>query len=686
MARRTRVVLLWHLHQPDYRHPLGGAALMPWTALHATAAYLDMADSLERAPEGIRCAVTFVPVLLDQLETFAGGGGDRVLDLATRAVDELGEGDVAFIRRHFFSARRDTRIDSQPRYRELAALRGDAGRRFTQAELSDLQVLFSLAWFGPTARREHPEVAEIAARERGFPQGDKDELARVRRRVAAGLVDRWRRLAAAGRVEPVTVPYHHPILPLLLDSDVARRCQPERPVPPRFSWPADAEWQVTQAVARHAEVFGSPPVGVWPAEGSVSPEATALLGSAGLRWAATDEGVLARSRTRNGPPPPDGRFRVWRLPEAGDLRLVFRDHDLSDRIGFAYAPMPAGDAVADLTGRVRAAPGEAPIVVIALDGENPWEAFLDNGEEFRARLYQTLVEAPDLEPVTPGDLLDEPAEPLAHLHTGSWIDSNFRIWIGGGEENLAWTALGEARRAVACAAQAGHPSAAEALDVLRAAEGSDWFWWYGDDFQIEQGDLFDELFRSRLARACALVGVSPPPLAEQPIRVRTATPAGAARGQPTALVSPRVDGRYGPVLDWSGAALVRPSPGASTMAAGQGRIAVLRVGFDLRRLYVRVEALPGGFGAQVRVRVAARSGSVAVLAAGEELPAGAEAAQGDVFEASLPWEALGAEPGDFLRVAAERFDSGLVVERVPAGRAVELTVPDRASARRLWQV
>ncbi len=659
---------------------------MPWTALHGTAAYLDMARSLEEAPDGACCAVTFVPVLLDQLEAFAGGAPDRLLELALRPAADLSEAEAAFVTRHFFSVRRDRRIDPQPRYRELLALREAGDRPLSESELTDLQVLFSLAWFGPTARRVRPEVADVASCERGFSEEHKAVLDRARRALVAGLLPRWRELVTAGRVEPVTVPYHHPILPLLLDSDVARRCQPDRPVPPRFSWPDDARWQVERAVARHEQAFGSPPVGVWPAEGSVSPEAAALLAGAGLRWAATDEEVLARSLAPDGAAPADARNRVWRLPEADDLRLLFRDHDLSDRIGFSYASLPAQAAVDDLVARARAAPGDDPIVVIALDGENPWEAFERDGEEFRARLYGALAADPELEPVTPVALLDEPASPLPRLHTGSWIGADFRIWIGDEEENRAWAALGEARRAVAEAERAGHPRAAEALELLRPAEGSDWFWWYGDDFVIEQGALFDELFRARLLSACALVDAPPPALAERPIRTRTPAVAAGDFEPPKRLIHPPIDGRFGPVTAWWGAGVARRRPGQGTMATGPGRIAALRFGYDLEALYVRVEPVPEGFSAPLRLRVGREGGRELTLEPGEASPPGTAVAQEDVLEASVPFSALEASPGDLLVVGVERVESGVVVERVPGGRGVRVTVPDRDAARRLWQV
>ena len=40
------LAFLWHMHQPDYRHPDSGEFMLPWVFLHAIKDYTDMAAHL----------------------------------------------------------------------------------------------------------------------------------------------------------------------------------------------------------------------------------------------------------------------------------------------------------------------------------------------------------------------------------------------------------------------------------------------------------------------------------------------------------------------------------------------------------------------------------------------------------------------------------------------------------------
>jgi len=358
---------------------------MPWVRLHATRAYRDLAWIFQDHPQ-VRMVVNFVPCLLDQLERVVAGSTDAFRELTRRDPATLTAEERRFLATHFFSCRQETLIDPLPRYAELLQHR-DAVLSWSHQDLLDLQVHFNLAWLGPAARAEEPLLPALLRQGRNYTIAQRDGLLACQDRVCARILPEWRRLAASGQIELTTTPYYHPILPLLLDSDVARRCQPGAALPPRFSWPEDAREQVDRAVSRHTQLFGQPPRGLWPAEGSVSPEAVHLIHEAGLKWLATDEGILLHSL-----PPGTVREHVlcrpYRFSETGPL-LLFRDRDLSDRIGFTYARDPASHAVADLLMRLEAAgraslerrdhPPRGPVLLVALDGENRWEGYHDRG-------------------------------------------------------------------------------------------------------------------------------------------------------------------------------------------------------------------------------------------------------------------------------------------------------------------
>ncbi|TLY16374.1 MAG: hypothetical protein E6K69_04240, partial [Nitrospirae bacterium] len=140
-----------------------------------------------------------------------------------------------------------------------------------------------------------PRLAALRVKGRGFSEDDKREVLALQQDAVSQIIPLYRKLAESGQIELTTSPFYHPILPLLIDTDIAKRSRPETALPQRFQAPADAEAQIQKAVALHTELFGMPPAGLWPSEGSVCPEMAPILRRAGLRWMATDEGVLARS-------------------------------------------------------------------------------------------------------------------------------------------------------------------------------------------------------------------------------------------------------------------------------------------------------------------------------------------------------------------------------------------------------
>src|SRR5207248_1149537 len=131
----------------------------------------------------------------------------------------------------------------------------------------DLQVHFLLGWMGFAARREEPLVAELVRKERSFTESEKLAVLDLQRKIAARIVPRWTALARRGQVEITCSPMYHPILPLLIDSDSARRAMPDATLPPRFSFPEDATEQVLRGVRYTERTFGVRPVGMWPSEG-----------------------------------------------------------------------------------------------------------------------------------------------------------------------------------------------------------------------------------------------------------------------------------------------------------------------------------------------------------------------------------------------------------------------------------
>jgi alpha-amylase/alpha-mannosidase (GH57 family) len=722
--RKARLALLWHMHQPPYRAADTGEYLLPWVRLHATRAYHDMAHVLERHP-GVRCTVNFTPILLEQLEDYvAGRARDRFLELTLRPAADLSLDERATVLRSFFMVGWDENVRPVRRYHELLQKRGrdlrgvDLRRlaaRFSDAEVTDLQVHFNLAWMGFAAAESDETVR--ALREKGRDYGREDVVALVgaQRRILAAIVPRWRALAERGQVELSATPYHHPILPLLCDSDAARRALPGVNLPPRFVHPDDARWHVREAVASHARRFGRPPAGMWPAEGAVSPEALEVLASEGVRWAASDEGVLLHSL-----PPRASRtaslYRPWRVAAgaAGEIPMLFRDRPLSDAIGFTYARVPAGEAVRDFTGSVerigeawgREGHAGAATVGVFLDGENAWEHYPRSGEHFLGRLHAALEASPSIETVTLSEATASAGGALLpRIHSGSWIEASYRIWIGHSEDRLAWTALGRARDAVAAAEKAGAVGAerlAEAREHLHQAEASDWFWWYGDDFSTDLGAEFDALFRGHVVRAALLCGAAPPPEALEPIKRGAAAPGAKPSREPTLLVTPRLDGRVTTYFEWQGAGVHRPGQLRGAMFAGAQAFGELHYGFDLANLHLRLDPADsaaraaevasgvrvtflGPDGAQARLDFPLVPGGAPMPGALDGREAG-RAAFADVVEIAVPFAALGVGAGARVAFAVHALRGGVEAERLPREGFVVFTAPDADFERVHWRV
>ena len=702
-----RVVFLWHLHQPEYRDPVSGQPVLPWVRLHSTRAYNDMAAALERQ-ERARVVVNWAPSLLLQLEAFASGAAvDRDEEISRKPADALTADERAHVLRQSFSADWDTWVKPVPRYAELLAKRGqDLGRidllraqeAFSVQDLVDLQVHFMLAWMGFAARREQPVVAELVHKERGFTETEKAQLLEASREIGRGIVPRWRALLQRGSVELTCSPMFHPILPLLVDSDSARRAMPDAALPPRFQYPQDAREQVRRGLTRAERDFGTRPVGIWPSEGSVSPEVVQILGTEGVRWCATDQANLERSELET----PGGGAPLHHAPwMCGQVAVFFRDRDLSDRIGFRYARSDPREAVGDLLGRIAAA-GKDATVTVALDGENPWERYPRSGELFLDALYGGLGDK--VVPVLPREEIATrpPKGRIARLHSGSWIDSNFRIWIGHPEDNSAWTLLGQARAALERARPDLPPERFEkAYQAVLVAEGSDWFWWYGDDFTTDNAPEFDALFRRNLEQVFRHIGLTPPERLARPIIAphKDKSQARAISVTPRRLIRPLIDGYSRSYFEWNGAGFYRPGSSAGgSMFQGGGTISQLWYGFSLTDLYLRLDPAQGAdTSGELRIVLVRdkteRALRMEVRPGGAECPVLDERAQkcgsgysGALVEVSIALGALGLAPSDRAGLLLRLVRDGVEVDRLPRYGELELVVPGPGFELSHWHV
>jgi alpha-amylase/alpha-mannosidase (GH57 family) len=513
---------------------------MPWVWLHATKDYLEMAQHLERHPK-MRATINLVPSLIKQIEEYLSGKySDPVVDLMTKPTISLTANDKQFMLRSFFLASKNV-ISRSVRYEELYQ-KAQATADFTDQDFRDLAVHYSLAWTGEFARSEEP-IKSLVVRDRDYSEDNKQALMQAQIANVRKILLLHKKLAKRGQVELSTTPFYHPILPLLIDTEVAHESMPYAVLPTtRFQELAEAAKQLIDAKAFFESRIGITPNGMWPSEGSISNAALNLIRKTGLHWAATDEAVLANSTEKSTVSL--GALEVARehrkyfpyrySTPSGYITLFFRDHRLSDAIGFTYQSEDAQAAVSDFESKILAIRedlvkdyGESILdsacVSVILDGENCWEYYPNNGYDFLGRFYEVLADNELIETTTFSDVVATKSEKpaLDSVVAGSWINANFRIWIGHPEDNRAWDLLSQAKAVYDRAVQKSsrlegadkerlNAALALAHEHLMIAEGSDWCWWYGDDHYSAQKNVFDEIFRTHLRGVYSHLDLTPP--------------------------------------------------------------------------------------------------------------------------------------------------------------------------------
>ena len=386
---QTYLCFLWHMHQPFYKDLISGEYKLPWTRMHALKDYYGMVRILEEFPR-IRQTFNLVPSLTAQVAEYASGEAqDPFLALALKPAEEFTEAERAFLMRHSFYSDPHRMIYRYPRYGELfdawqAQKQSGSWRLFGAQGIRDLQMWSQLAWFDEEFHANDPEVREWIARERNFTLADQRRMGEKQREIMGKILPEYQKLASTGQIEISTTPYYHPILPLLCDSNIASVAHPGVALPPRFRHPEDARRQLALSRESIAKNFGVAPVGLWPSEGSVSDEVFSIAADLGFQWAATDSGVL--NRTLGRAVSVEGIYRPYRWQQGGkSLGAIFRDHFMSDLIGFVYSKMDAAAAAEDFLHRIRGncagilASGREALVPIILDGENAWEYYYKNG-------------------------------------------------------------------------------------------------------------------------------------------------------------------------------------------------------------------------------------------------------------------------------------------------------------------
>jgi len=598
--KKLRLCFLWHMHQPYYKDDLDGTYHMPWVYLHGLKDYYEL-PYYHTIFSGLKATYNLVPSLLTQLRDYEKTDvSDIFIQLLAKNPAELTAEEKNTLIPQLFMANYKNMIKPLRRYKELYDRKGDtdvfdtALLNYSDDEIVDLSVLYLISWCGVFTRERVPLIEALMKKGRHFTHSEKCELLSALADFISEIVPLYRNLQYQDKIEVSATPYYHPILPILCDPKSAKEALPGISMASiNTDFSEDASYHVKSAVEYYKKEFEQTPKGMWPAEGSISEKAAALFAENGIRWIASDEDVLAGSIEKDLRTD-ENRKLLYRkhvfASAGGDINIFFRDKELSDLVGFTYSGWEAEKAVDDFMEKLADIYDScdfSPIVPVILDGENAWEYYPENAYRFFSLLYTRLTNSNWIDTMTMSEACDcdTPVHSPAKIRAGSWIYANFTTWMGHQEKNEAWRMLANAHKRFQTKKDTLE-NTAQIEKELHIAEGSDWFWWYGDDHFSLQSDTFDKLFRNHVANIYELMGEKVP--ADVSRAIKKSHRSGLLK-KPASHISPVIDGRVTSFFEWIGAGRFDLKFDAGAMTASGNTLCMLSFGFDDEMLYIRID-------------------------------------------------------------------------------------------------
>lgn len=562
-SKKLSIAFYWHMHQPVYQLSPTGDFLMPWVRLHAVKDYLDMALWAKKFDK-LKLNFNFVPVLINAIINY---GENEAHDIHSRLTitpqDELTNEDKIFILNNFFDANYQTMILANPEYHRLYQIVQSSGTEdtsiFSNQEYADLMALFNLAWIDPSFKTSNSELKKLVKKGKNYTLEDRIAIIQIQRDIIKKIIPTIRKLIEKDKIEITTSPYYHPILPILLDyKNIKKNSSPANDLQD-LKTDLDAKMQTKMALDRIEEVFGKRPRGVWPSEQCVSAKTLEMLSSLGVEWSLSDEGILANSINfefehdfKGYIKEPYHLLKTYKYKTStSDLKMVFRESTIPNLIGFEYQnhnPIATANDLYDrikvLQSKILSSPDNEHLLTIALDGENCWENYLEDGASFLKTLYTLITEDDSLETVLLSNYLEKTKEDklLPKIASGSWINRNFKLWIDEPVKDIAWTYLKRVRQDFAnfVKREPLNPNIELARRELFICEGSDWFWWYGEPNDSGRDNIFDFLFRTHLKNVYRYLDLDTPKYLDDPLSdISTSKPSK----YPKSLITPSINGK-----------------------------------------------------------------------------------------------------------------------------------------------
>ena len=565
--KNLSLAIYWHMHQPVYE--IEGTYLMPWARLHAVKDYLDMVLVLEKFPK-LKLNFDVVPALMDTVVDYTQGKHDIHSELSVSDVNNMTGEEKAFVLNNFFSPKFETMIFRSENYKNLYQKRFSKDTcnpdEFSPQELSDLMALFNLVWIDSVHYPRYPRLQELWDKQYNYSLEDRVEIINIHRQIMEEIIPTYKRFVSEGRIEMTTSAYYHSILPILIDLKASTKSTLTTDgLPSTWGMLDDARAQIKKALDRVEEIMGIRPKGFWPPELCLGPKTLGILAKEGIEWTISDEGILSDSINfdfirdfKGNLNDPYHLLKVYEYQTKTEpINVIFRDRSIANLINFEYAGLDPKMAAGDLYDKIKVmqnklliSPDDSHLLTIALDGENCWENYQNDGNEFLNNIYSLIVNDETLNTVLITDYIreDKHKKSLNKIHSGSWIDRTFQYWIGESTKNKAWNYLKETHDAYEAFARENkeHPNLDIAYRELMIAEGSDWFWWYGEPNNSGQDYVFDYMYRERLKNVYLALGLEAPEYLNESLITKVEMPFK----HPTRMITPRMDGLVESYNDW----------------------------------------------------------------------------------------------------------------------------------------
>ncbi len=692
------VSFLWHMHQPFYKDIFKKGYLMPWTFLHGIKDYYDMVEILNEF-DNIKVTFNFVPSLLEQIADYNENPfQDYFLKTLKKEVASLTDDEKNSLIRQLYCINYNKMVVPYKRFRKLYNKKEDNNYRFTNEELLDLEVLYLIGWSGYYVKEKSQLIKELIEKGQYFSEEDKNNLLEELFKFFKEIIPKYREKINEGKIEISTSPYYHPILPLLDNMEIAKVAMQNVRIPYlQNSFKDDAFEQIKLGMEKCREIFEINCNGMWPSEGSVSEGVVDLIKDNNIKWIATDEDILFHSEKKLQ------RKELYYPYEFNNVKIFFRDRDISNLIGFIYSKWDYNDAANDLYKRIKSVEkivvDDNAILSIILDGENAWEFYQDNGIPFLRKVYDLIEKDNKLKFTTFSEYIEKQnsSKKLTNLFPGSWINANYGIWVGHEEENKAWELIDKAKTTLLNTEnKVKKENFALAKKELLIAEGSDWFWWYGDDFYSEMSDKFDSLFRTHIANVYSFLNEDIPFEVLQPIKKISK---GLMVKEPYNNIEPAIDGIVTDYFEWISAGSCLFINRNSTMHYGEYFLTKMYFGFNDENLFIRLDstAKPEEIfkncileinidnSELFRVEYAFDTGETLLIQNKEKINNNIVIKHKDIIEIKIPFIDCKLTFGEYINITFEIVREGNLIERAPYDSSVTIRIPENLTLE-YWSV